>query len=187
MNIKSSISLCIALLFFSGCTTMRVKTKQDKSYAFEKAKTYQWLPPLDHVSRKKNLYVTADVQKIFELRLKKAGLKAVTKKEDADLQVLCYIEFKEQSIPVPGDSYSPATGVKRSNFDYSEYDSCSSPYPSITGTFTVIVFDTTTGKQVWKGTVKSTVDRSKTPQEIYKHVEIVVDKLLNHLPSIQKI
>jgi hypothetical protein len=185
MNIKMVASLFLAFVFFTGCTALRVKTKQDHSYNFKQVKTYQWVDPSEHLLNSKEIYLTDDVKRIFTSGFEKMGLYAVKKGEKADVKILCYIDIKSQAVPTVGDSYAPDSVVAQQSFDYSEDDFASTSYPSITGIFTVIVSDASSGKEVWKGVVRSTVDRSLPPEKLHKHIEDVVNTLLNHFPAMK--
>lgn len=187
---KARITLLLTLGLMAGCMNMSIKTKGDNTYAFERAETYCWIPVPSKILNKKDTFVHEDIQKILEENWAKMGLTKVSDQTKADLHIVYYIklkESKEYSDTGREENRQPFSGGLVYNQDkgswaYTEKEPDLNIYSSEIGTLTILVYNAKTGARVWKGSIKTTIDRSQSKGTLHEQVENATNKLLERFP-----
>ena len=188
MKFKSLIGLC-TLLLFAGCNSMKVTTEQDYGYDLTTIKTYQWVPGPADILDDIDTYINDKIQKALNTQLMRRGLKQVADGETADVQVAYYVKLKEQqeyastaNQDEPGFSgglvYSRNTG----SWDYQEREPDITVYSIEIGTLTVLLYDVATGDRIWRGNLKTRIDRSKSDETRMALINEASAKLIARIP-----
>ena len=190
MNIKQFLALLLLSAFISGCNSIKVTTDADKNYDFSTAKTYQWISGPTKVLEQKDTFLREDIQAALNEEIMKAGLQPVETTENADLQIAYYVKLKEHqeySAPPRRDEREFSGGFvynrDSKDWNYAEREPDLNVYNVEVGTLTLLVYDTKTGKRVWKGTLKTKLDRSKS-QEIQRPlIQVAAEKIVAKFPK----
>jgi hypothetical protein len=188
MKFKSLLSLC-ALSFLVGCNSMKVTTEQNYDHDLTTVKTYQWVPGPADILDDVDTYINDKIKNSLNAQLRRRGLKQVSDPETADVQVAYYVKLKEQQEYAsnargdePGFSgglvYSRNTG----SWDYQEREPDITVYAIEIGTLTVLLYDVETGDRIWKGDLKTRIDRSKSDETRMALINEASAKLIAHIP-----
>jgi len=187
---KVHIMFLLILGLIAGCTNLSIKVKEDSTYAFERAETYCWIPAPSKILSQKDTFVHEAVQKILDENWASMGLTKITDPKKSDLNITYYIKLKElKEYADPGmeeEQQAFAGGLtynrSQSNWSYTKKDSDLSVYSIEEGTLTVFVYNSKTGARVWKGSVKTIIDRSQKHKTLREQVEKAINKLLDRFP-----
>jgi hypothetical protein len=193
MNIKQSLALLILSALISGCNSIKVTTDVDKAYDFTSAKTYQWIPGPTKILEQKDTFLREDIQAALNKEIMKVDLQPVETTEKADLQIAYYVklkEYQEYSAPPRRDEREFSGGFvynrDEKGWNYAEREPDLNVYNVEVGTLTLLVYDAKTGKRVWKGTLKTKLDRSKS-QEIQRPlIQVAAEKIITKFSKAQR-
>ena len=192
MKIKSALSLFTALAFISGCSTMKVTSESDPNYTFVKIKTFQWIDGPTEVLNKANIYINEDIQKALNSELIQQGLQSVSDPEQANVQVAYYLKLKEEveytdSVQHDERDFSGGFVYRResSSWNYEEREPDLNVYTIEMGTLTVLIYDAGTGSRIWKGILKTKIDRSQSKEQQHARIEEASKKLMD--PFLKKL
>lgn len=193
MNIKSLPVLLIAALLAVGCGTMKVTTESTPGYAFGAIKTYQWIDGPAEILNEHDTYINNDIQKAIGAELQRRGLKEVADAAAADVQVSYYMKLKEQQEysdtarpDDPGFSGGFTYSRKTGSWNYAEREPDINIYTVEIGTLTVLLFDAKTGERVWRGDLKTKIDRSQPPEQQQERIATAAMKLMDRSPLTSK-
>ncbi len=193
MKFQTALPLATALLILSGCSTMKVDSEYKQGYDFSKIKTYQWVNGPAKILDEDDTYINEDIKKILTTALTSRGWREVLKMDEADLQAAYYVklaEHEEHTAPAKRDERDFSGGFvynrDSSNWTYEEREPDLNIYTIEVGTLTVLVYDAKTGERVWRGNLKTRLDRSQSLEQQNERVFDAVDKLLSKLPTTAK-
>ncbi len=186
MNIKTTTILLATSLIIAGCSTMKTSSESDPDYDFGSIQTYQWIDGPAKILEAADTYISKDVPLAIDHELAKRNLTKVS--TNANIQVAYYIKLKEDK------EYSDLNDSDRDfsgGFVYSR-DSKSWNYearqPDINvytveiGTLTVLAYDAKTGKRIWRGNLKTKIDRSRPRPEQIELIQTAAEKLMEKFP-----
>lgn len=190
MKIKSALSLFTALAFISGCNTMKVTSEHDQNHDFGKVKTYQWIAGPAKILDESDTYINEDIQQALNNELSVRGFRQVMDLADADVQISYYVKLKEElgyADPARPDEREFSGGFvyrrESSSWSYEEREPDLNVYAVEIGTLTVLVFDTETGERIWRGNLKTEIDRSQPQDRQQERIRKAAEKLMNHFPA----
>lgn len=192
MKIKSALSLLTALAFISGCSTMKVTSESDPNHPFVKIKTFQWIDGPTDILNKANIYINKDIQTALNSELIQQGLQSVSAPAQANVQMAYYLKLKEEveytdSVQRDERTFSGGFVYRRESgsWNYEEREPDLNIYTIEMGTLTVLVYDVETGSRIWKGTLKTKIDRSQSKDQQHDRIEKASKKLLD--PFLKKL
>ncbi len=192
MNIKILISTFVLAALMTGCNSMKVTSEPDLSYDFSPIKTYQWIDGPTEILDEADTYINDDIQKALNKELGEKGFQAVTDTARANIQVTYYVKLKTDTEYTKTYTHEPdfAGGFvyrrEQSGWSYDEREPDLNIYTIEIGTLTVLAYDTQRGNRIWKGTLKTEIDRSRSAREQQELIQTAVEKLLKHFPKTTK-
>ncbi len=186
MNIKTVLPLLAALAVLSGCGTTKTTSERDRDFDFSRVQTYQWIDGPAEILDEADTYINEDIRQALDTELARRGLRPAM---EADMQVAYYVKLKE------GHEYtSPATHDDRDfsggfvyrreskSWSYDEREPDLNVYAIEIGTLTMLVYDAETGKRIWKGTLKTEIDRSQPKDNQQTRIRTAAEKLMARFP-----
>lgn len=192
MKIKTLSTLTLLIAFLAGCHSMKVNTDTNKSYPFQQIKTYQWIPAPTEILDDEDIYINTDIQKSLNTQLVQRGLKQTLDPAISDIQITYYIKLKDEiEYTTPSNPTHPENPDFAGGFTYSRNDkkwSYKERDPDITvyaiekGTLTVIAFNTKTGERIWRGNLKTKIDRSQSEEKQLERIQEASKKLISRFP-----
>jgi len=189
MKINSALPLFIALAFISGCSTMKVTSEHDQNHDFGMVKTYQWIDGPAKILDEADTYINEDIQHALNKELSARGLRQVMDIADADVQISYYVKLKEElgyADPARPDEREFSGGFvyrrESGSWSYEEREPDLNIYAVEIGTLTVLVYDTETGERVWRGNLKTKIDRSQPQDRQQDRIQAAAKKLIGQLP-----
>ena len=192
MNIKFVFSTLILTSFLVGCNSMKVTSEADQEYDFSQVKTYQWVDGPADILDDADIYINEDIQKALDFQLNKQGLQSVTSLAEANIQIAYYVKLKEET------EYTETTDRERdfsggfvynrdtSSWSYDEREPDLNVYTVEIGTLTVLVYEAKTGKRIWRGNLKTKIERSQPKERQEERIHTAAQKLLSHFPGTGK-
>ena len=188
MNIKS-VSVWLALtIFVAGCNSMKATSERDKEFDFGRIQTYRWIDGPEEIIGKADTYINEDIQKALNTELVNRGLRQTL--EAADVQVAYYVKLKEvmeytDSTSRTEREFSGGFVYSRESksWNYAEREPDLNIYAIEIGTLTVLMYDTETGKRVWRGNLQTKIDRSLTKDKKEALIRAAAEKLMARLPA----
>lgn len=181
----------LALTFFmTGCNSMKVTADRDPKFDFSPVTTYQWIDAPEEILNDAGNYLDKEILKLLDTALTQRGLQGVQKSADADIQMAYYVKRDEEMAYT--DSANPAErefsgGLvytrENKSWNYAEREPNVNLYILETGTLTLLVYDTETFHQVWRGSLKTKIDRSRSKEEQEARIRAAVKKLISRLPA----
>jgi hypothetical protein len=177
-----------SLLF--GCNSMKVTTDLNPDYSFASVSAYQWIDGPVEILEAHDTFISIDVQKALNNELADRGWKQVLEKGRADIQVTYYIKLKEhQEYAGPAGSDDPDFSggfvYNRNNntWGYKEREPDLNVYTVEVGTLSVLMYDVKSGERVWRGTLKTRIDRNRPLSKQQEHLRKVAAKIFAKLPE----
>lgn len=187
MNIKSISALIAMSLLAAGCASMKVTSDKADGYDFSSAKTYRWIPGPEDILNEKDTFINEDIQRALDDGLQKAGLENT--ETTADMHVAYYLKLKEQLEYTDTGTHTDRdfTGGfvynrDSSNWSYQEREPDLNVYAVEIGTLTLLAYDAKTGQRIWRGTLRTKLDRSRPEEEQQALIAAVAEKLMEHFP-----
>ena len=169
---------------------MKVTIEQDEGYDFTTIKTYQWVDGPQEILDDSDTYININIQKSLNTQLVNRGFKQVQTATEADVQVAYYVKLKEQQ------EYASTANMDEPNFagglvysrdskswSFQEREPDLIVYAVEIGTLTVLIYDADSGKRVWRGNLKTHIDRSVPEEQRLALIRDVSEKLMSRLPS----
>lgn len=193
MNIlRAALSLAI-LSLLAGCSSTKVTFEQDLDYDFSKARTFQWIDVPGKILDEDNIFTHPAIQKVVNNELVARELQQVLEKENADLQVAYYLKLVEiqEYTAVGNQQESTVTSGfvlkgDDAGWSYKTDESDLNMYISELGTLTLLVYDVASGQQVWKGMLKTEVDRRSPIEKQVTELRMFAHKLMAPFPRQKK-
>jgi hypothetical protein len=189
MNIKSTSALLLLVFFFAGCSTMKTTSERDPDYAFDKIQTYQWIDGPAEVLDEDDTYLNEDIQKALNQELVNSNWRQVLDAAEADVQIAYYVKLKEHheyTAPANRDERDFSGGLvysrETSSWSYQEREPDLNVYAVEIGTLTVLLYDTATGERVWRGTLKTRLDRSLPKDRQQERIRAAAEKIMSRIP-----
>lgn len=189
MNIKTALPLLAALAFMAGCGTMKTTSERDRGFDFGSIQTYQWIDGPAKILNEADTYINEDVQQALDAELTKRGLRPVAGDATADVQAAYYMKLKEEveyTSPAKQDDRDFSGGFvyrrESKSWSYDEREPDLNIYAIEVGTLTVLLYDAETGKRIWKGTLKTEIDRSQPKSNQQKRIRTAAEKLMARFP-----
>ena len=186
MNIRFAATLFAAALLLGGCKSMKTTADRDPNYDFDAIRTYQWTSAPPEVLKTANTYLNEDIPKAIDHELDRRGLELTA--TNADVRVAYYLKLKEQKEYTDldqserdfagGFTYSRAS----KSWEYDKHDPDLTVYTTDIASLTLLVYDGKSGKQVWSGTLKTKIDRSRPRPEQVELVQEATRKLMEKFP-----
>ena len=189
MNIQSLLSILALAALLTGCSTMKVTSEQDQSYDFSTVKTYQWIDGPAEILDEADTYIDENIQAALDNELNKNGLRSVTNTAVADIQAAYYVKLKEETEYTKTSQQDRdfsggfVYNREKSSWSYDQREPDLNIYTIETGTLTLLVYDSETGKRIWRGSLKTEIDRSRPQGEQQERIRKAAEKLLNRFPK----
>ena len=190
MNMKSIFSALVLTAFMAGCSTMKVTSERDQNHDFSQVKTYQWIASPAEILDDDDIYINEDIQKALNAELIKRGLRPVMNAADADMQVAYYVKLREELEYTEGSGNSDRDfsggfvyNREQSSWSYDEREPDLNVYTVEIGTLTMLAYDSKTGKRVWRGNLKTKIERSQPPERQQERIRKATEKLMNIFPA----
>lgn len=189
MNIKALFPLLVLTALITGCNTMKVTSEYDQSYDFSTVKTYQWIDGPAEILDTADTYINGDIQTALNNELNKNGLRAASDTSTADIHVAYYVKLKEESEYTKTNQHDRdfsggfVYNREKSSWSYDEREPDLNIYTIETGTLTLLAYDTKTGKRIWKGNLKTEIDRSRPRGEQQERIRNAAEKLMKRFPK----
>jgi hypothetical protein len=186
MNIKSTVAWLVVTLLAAGCNTMKTTVERDSSFDFATVHTYQWIDGPAKILESADAYTNDDVPLAIDQEFALRHLEKVS--TNADVQVAYYLKLKEQkeytNIDQQERDFSGGFVYNRDSkgWNYEERQPDINVYTVEMGTLALLVYDAKSGKRVWRGTLKTKIDRSRSREE---QIELILDaskKLMEKFP-----
>jgi hypothetical protein len=183
------LPILFALFLIAGCSSMRVSVEQTDDYSFESIKTYQWVNGPDEILGDADTYININIQKALNTQLINRGLKQVQHQDEATIQVAYYVKLKEQQEYAATSDFDEPTfagGLVYSrnskSWTYEEREPDLTVYAVEVGTLTVLIYDAGSGKRIWRGNLKTHIDRTLPDEQRQALIHDAAKKLMGHLP-----
>ena len=192
MNIRNIFSTIILTLLMAGCNSMKVTSESEVTYDFNKAKTYQWIDGPAEILDDADTYINEDIQKALDNELNEKGFQSVTDTAPADMQMAYYVKLKEESEYTKTNEHDRdfsggfVYNRDEGNWSYDEREPDLNIYIVEIGTLTLLAYDTQTGERIWRGTLKTKIDRSRPSGEQQERIQTAAKKLLKRFPKISE-
>jgi hypothetical protein len=186
---KLKFTLAVSMLFILiGCSSMKVTTEQTEGYNLGGIKTFQWVKGPAEIFDDSDTYININIQKALNTELTKRGWKQVLDAKEADVQVAYYVKLKEQIEYAAASSQEEpdfAGGLVYSrntrSWTYQEREPDLTVYAVEVGTLTVLIYDAETGNRIWRGNLKTHIDRSRPDEHRLNLIRDAAKKLMDHL------
>lgn len=189
MRLSTSLLFIATLATLIGCTGIKVSSERDGTFDFGQVSTYQWIDTPTEILDKEDTHLNKDVQKSLNNELSARGWKQVLEATNASIQVAYYIKLKEQqefTSSANADERNFSGGFvynrDKSNWDYQERAPDLNAYTVEIGTLIALIYDTTTGNQIWRGALKTKLDRSRSIKKQQDMIRNVSQKLIDQIP-----
>jgi len=188
MNINPVPALLALTVLATGCNSMKATSEHDREFDFGKIQTYQWINGPEEILDDADTYINEDIQKALDTELANRGLRQTD--ASADVQVAYYIKLQEhQEYAAIGTKERDFSGGfvynrENSNWSYAEREPDLNAYTIETGNLTVLIYDAETGRRVWRGNLKTKIDRSRPEEKQQAHIRAAAKKLIARLPAI---
>ena len=186
MNIKSIAALLAAGLLAPGCSTMKTTAERDPGYDFGSIGTYRWIDGPAKVLEDADTYINDDIPLAIDHELARRNLRKVS--SGADIQVAYYLKLRahqEYTDTTQQDrDFSGGFTYSRDSksWNYAERQPDINVYTVEIGTLTLLVYDAKTGKRIWRGTLKTKIDRSRPRAEQVELIRSAAEKLMEKFP-----
>lgn len=192
MNVKPVFPLLITAFLLTGCTSMKVQTELAGDYDFATAKTFTWIPGPAEILNQEDTYINKDIELALGKELGMAGIREVRESDNPDIHMAYYVKLKEElqytdAGPQTDREFSGGFVYERDSgsWSYQEREPDLNVYAVEIGTLTVLAYDAGTGRRIWRGTLRTKLDRSRPEEEQQALIDTVAEKLMGRFPSIQ--
>ncbi len=192
MNILNLFSTIILVALLAGCNTMKVTSEPDSSYDFSTIKTYQWIAGPSEILEGSDTYINKDIQLALSQEFEKKDLQSVSSATLADVQIAYYVKLKEEMEYTKTNPYERdfsggfVYSREQGSWSYGEREPDLNIYTVEIGTLTVLVYDTQTGIRIWRGNLKTKIDRSRPPEQQQERIQQAAEKLLTNFLKMDK-
>lgn len=191
MNIKTAFALLALTLFAVGCSTMKVTSERDKTYDFGTVKTFQWIDGPADVLDEEDTYINEDIQQALTTELGKLGMQEASDTTKADMQIAYYVKLKEEleyTDPANSDERQFSGGLVYNrgskSWNYEEREPDLNVYAVEIGTLTVLAYDAESGERIWRGNLRTKLDRSKPEEQQQALIDAAAEKLMGRFPTM---
>ncbi len=174
----------------SGCTGIKVSSEHNSSYKFDQISTYQWVDAPAEILDKDDTYLNVNIQKALNNELSARGWSQALEATNASIQAVYYIKLKEHqeyTTSANADQREFSGGFvynrDKSNWGYEEREPDLNAYTVEVGTLSVLLYDTKTGDRIWRGSVQTKLDRSKSIKKQQQLIRDVSRKLIERVPA----
>ena len=188
----------IALLFFSGCSTMKITTDHDPEFAFGSVQDYTLLVQQESsIDSLTQGHITRAIQHTLDT---KGYLK--TSKEEADFYILFQVDVQDkQEVQTtyeawgiqPYPYYHPSGKLIRppmtpthhyiDPYNVNMMVGTTQTYEYQEGKLIVDAYDPKSKKVIWRGIAKDELRNFKTAQEKIEYINKVITKLFETFPA----
>ena len=189
MNLKPALPLFAALAVLSGCGTMKTTSERNPDFDFAAIRTYQWIDGPAEILDEADTYINEDIQTALDTELARRNLRPVGTVAEADVQVAYYVKLREEqkyTSHATGDERDFSGGFvyrrESKSWSYDEREPDLNVYAIEIGTLTVLLYDAETGKRIWKGTLKTEIDRSQPKDNQQVRIRTAAEKLMARFP-----
>lgn len=190
MKFNAVLALALATGILSGCSSMKATSEHDREFDFGKIQTYQWIDGPEEILDEADTYINEDIQKALNDELANRGLRQTPDGTAADVQVAYYVKLREEleytdSANRAEREFSGGFVYSResSSWNYQEREPDLNIYAVEIGTLTVLIYDTETGKRIWRGNLQTKIDRSLPEDKQQARIQKAAEKLMARLPS----
>jgi len=193
MNINPVPAFLALTVFATSCTSMKATSEHDHEFDFGKIKTYQWIDGPEEILDDADTYINEDIQKALNAELTNRGLRQVPDAGTADVQVAYYVKLREEveytdSANRDEREFSGGFVYNResSGWNYEEREPDLNIYTVEIGKLTVLIYETETGKRIWRGNLQTKLDRSRPEDKQLARIHTAAEKLMARLPATAK-
>ncbi len=188
MNFATALLLTICAAILTGCTGMKVTSDHDEAYNYSRIKTYEWVDAPEEIQQQDDTYFNVDLQKALNNQLTLRGWEQVLETTNASIQVVYYIKLKEQEeYTATNQNERDFSGGFVYNQDkkwgYEEREPDLNVYTVEIGTLTILLYDVKTGDRIWRGSLKTKLDRSRPIDSQQETIRKVAQKLMDRIPA----
>ena len=177
MNHLSRLSLLIPALLLIGCSSLEINYDYDQTADFNRYRSYKWL---DRTTTSENSLMDKRIRAAADYYL---GQKGLQKLPDAPELLAAHHVGAKDKVDVQSYGYGYGAGYGRYG-RYGRYGGATNV--SVTeyteGTLIIDLIDAGTNQLVWRGTATDTVDPGKSPDEIEKKLDKVMEALFENYP-----
>jgi hypothetical protein len=177
----------------TGCNSMKVTSTVAPGYDFSGINTYEWVDAPVEILEEEDTYIHEGLQGALNNELAALGLKQVIESSAADARISYYIklseheEYSAQSSPQESQLSGGVTfNSKEKGWSIREQQEDLNVYTVEVGILTVLVHDAKSGDQIWKGTLKTKVDRSVPLEKLKEYFRVVSSKVMTGFPVAAK-
>ena len=169
-----------AILFFTGCSTIKVETDYDPGFSFNNVSTYA----IAHKSREDANTLTDEriINAIHTQFEAKGYTKA--KRSDADLLVVFHTDVKNKTRIVQDYQY---VGISPYRYGYGYGGMTAVPttraYNYDEGKLLIDILNAKDKKIIWRGIATDSLKSYDTPQERTQYINKVMESIFKTLPS----
>ena len=189
MNIQPILPALVLAALLTGCNTMKVTSEHDQSHDFSTIKTYRWIDGPAEILDGADTYINENIQAALDNELRKIGLRAVSNTATEDIQVAYYVKLKEETEYTKTNQQDRdfsggfVYNREKSGWSYDEREPDLNIYTIETGTLTLLAYNSETGERIWRGNLKTKIDRSLPRGEQQERIRNAAKKLLKHFPK----
>ena len=190
MKFTIPLFLIFTLAVLTGCSSMKVTSESDDSFNFGQVMTYQWVDAPSKILDEDDTYLNEDLQKTLNNELSARGWEQVLDSTNASIQVVYYIKLKEHqeytASPTAEDrDFSGGFVYNRddSSWGYEEREPDLNFYTVEIGTLTMLIYNTQNGERVWRGSLQTKLDRSRSIEKQQELLSTVSRKLVERIPA----
>jgi hypothetical protein len=191
MTAKTALALLAMALLAAGCKSMKTTSERDPAFNFGAVKTFQWVDAPEEILNKADTYINEDIRTALDRQLTDRGLLQVQEEGEADIQVVYYVKLREEveytETANPDErKFSGGFVYDRdsSGWQYAEREPDLNVYTVEIGKLTVLMFDSSTGQRVWRGTLQTEIDRSQPNEKQEERIAEAAKKLMAKLPVV---
>jgi hypothetical protein len=177
-NLSILFSLClIIVLFFTGCTFMKVSSDYDKNADYKAYKTFNFTQSIE------GLRVNADNKEIIKSAIINEMNARGYKKSNsinADIWIHLFIVINKSvettevySTPMGANPYQYSFGFSNTSVDFHNYTE---------GTLIIDIVDGTKKEIIWEGRASTPIDKDGTETEKEKLINKIVKKIFKKYP-----
>lgn len=188
ISIPVAVAIAVSL---AGCARMKVSCESEPTYDFGQIRTYQWIIPPEEIVEQADTYLNQNLQQALNNELASRGWEQVLDAGGATVQVMYYVKIREHQEYVESTSrqdgdFAGGLVLKSGEWRYEEREPDQQVYTVETGILTMTVDDAASGKQVWRGTLQTKIDRSAPIEKQQELFQLAAHKLLEQLPPRRK-
>ncbi|MDF7823712.1 DUF4136 domain-containing protein [Pontiellaceae bacterium B12227] len=190
MKFAAPLCLTAILALLSGCSSMKVSSKQTADFNFSSVKTFEWVQAPKKILDEDDTLLNESVQRALNNALSERGWKQVLETANADIQVVYYIklaEHEEYTGPTDRDATRVTGGFtyKKSNesWGYTDQEPDLNVYTIAIGTLELLLYDAESGRMIWTGTLQTRLDRSTPLNQQQEMLRKIAAKITHKIPA----